>query len=140
MEQDLTNDELSQYDPPSKKILKLLRLREIRRRQTIKLFTDLTVYVILLAMVMILSFQYRNPASHKMINTLRRVFVDPIHNSTRVRFDQVRTLYTPLITQTTKSTNQNFDEFRFHVTTLVALLYIVLVDKTIYFPSTLAQL
>lgn len=93
VEQDLTNDELSQYDPPSKKILKTLRIREIRRRQTIKLFTDLSVYVILLAMVMILSFQYRNPASYKMINTLRRVFVDPIQNSTRVRFDQVRVLH-----------------------------------------------
>lgn len=100
VEQDLTNDELSQYDPPSKKILKILRIREIRRRQTIKLFTDLSLYVILLAMVMMLSFQYRNPASYKMINTLRGVFVDPIHNSTRVRFDQV---CTPLIGQTDKS-------------------------------------
>ena len=93
VEQDLTNDELAQYDPPEKKILKILRIREIRRRQTIKLFTDLCVYVILLAMVMILSFQYRNPDSYKMINTLRRVFVDPIHNSSRVRFDQVRMWY-----------------------------------------------
>lgn len=89
MDQDLTNEELAQYDPPDKKLLKTLRIREINRRQTIKLFTDLCVYVILLIMVMILSFQYRNPDSYKMINTLRRVFVDPIHNSSRVRFDQV---------------------------------------------------
>lgn len=102
VEQDLTNDELAQYDPPSAKILKVLRIREIRRRQTIKLFTDLSVYVILLAMVMILSFQYRNPASYKMINTLRRVFVDPIHNSSYVRFDQVRVLFvTPRLGETT---------------------------------------
>lgn len=90
--QELTNEELVQYDPPAKKILRILRIKEIRRREIIKLFTDLCVYVILLAMVMILSFQYRNPDSYKMINTLRRVFVDPIHNSSRVRFDQVCTL------------------------------------------------
>ena len=90
--QELTNEELAQYDPPAKKILRSLRIKEIRRREIIKLFTDLCVYVILLAMVMILSFQYRNPDSYKMINTLRRVFVDPIHNSSRVRFDQVCTL------------------------------------------------
>lgn len=89
MTQDLTNEELAQYDPPGKKMLKILRIKEIRRRQTIQLFTDLCVYVILLAMAMILSFQYRNPDSYKMINALRRVFVDPIHNSTRVRLDQV---------------------------------------------------
>lgn len=90
--QELTNEELAQYDPPAKKILRILRIKEIRRREIIKLFTDLCMYVILLAMVMILSFQYRNPDSYKMINTLRRVFLDPIHNSTRVRFDQVCTL------------------------------------------------
>jgi len=86
---DLTDEELAQYDPPEKKLLKSLRARELRRRNTIKLFTDLCVYVILLTMVIILSFQYRNPDSYKMINTLRRVFVKPIHNSSRVRFDQV---------------------------------------------------
>lgn len=90
--QELTNEELAQYDPPAKKILRILRIKEIRRREIIKLFTDLCMYVILLAMVMILSFQYRNPDSYKMINTLRRVFLDPIHNSSRVRFDQVCTL------------------------------------------------
>lgn len=90
--QELTNEELAQYDPPAKKILRILRIKEIRRREIIKLFTDLCMYVILLAMVMILSFQYRNPDSYKMINTLRRVFVDPIHNSSRARFDQVCTL------------------------------------------------
>lgn len=87
--QDLTSEDLSQYDPPDKKLLKSLRTRELRRRHIIKLFTDLCVYVVLLAMVIILSFQYRNPDSYKMINTLRRVFVNPIHNSSRVRFDQV---------------------------------------------------
>ncbi|XP_022796828.1 polycystic kidney disease protein 1-like 2 [Stylophora pistillata] len=87
--QELTNEELAQYDPPPKKILKILRIKEIRRREIVKLFTDICLYVILLAMVMILSFQYRNPASYKMINTLRRVFVDPMHNSSRVRFEQV---------------------------------------------------
>lgn len=87
--QDLTNEDLSQYDPPKKKLLKSLRTRELRRRHTIKLFTDLCVYVVLLTMVIILSFQYRNPDSYKMIKTLRRVFVYPIHNSSRVRLDQV---------------------------------------------------
>jgi len=107
----LTNDELAQYDPPEKKILKILRIREIRRRQTIKLFTDLCVYVILLAMVMILSFQYRNPDSYKMINTLRRVFVDPIHNGSRVRFDQVRIWYFTYSTYRTKQPKDYFAMF-----------------------------
>ena len=87
--QELSNEELAQYHPPPKEILRILRIKEIRRRETIKIFTDICLYVILLAMVMILSFQYRNPASYKMINTLRRVFINPMHNNSRVRFEQV---------------------------------------------------
>lgn len=107
----MTNDELAQYNPPEKKILKILRIREIRRRQTIKLFTDLCLYVILLAMVMILSFQYRNPDSYKMIGTLRRVFVDPIHNRSRVCFDQVRIWYFTYSTYRTKQPKYYFAMF-----------------------------
>ena len=77
------------YDPPDEKHLVSLRNRELRRRHIIKVFTDMCVYVILLTMVIILSFQYRNPDSYKMINSLRRVFVNPIHNRSRVRLDQV---------------------------------------------------
>lgn len=87
--QDQMSEDFSQYDPPEAKLLKTLRSRELKRRQTIKLFTDLCLYIVLLTMVIILSFQYRNPDSYKMINSLRRVFVKPLHNSSRVRFDQV---------------------------------------------------
>ena len=88
-DEQLRHEDWTQYNAPDKKLLKSLRTRELRRRHTIKLFTDLCVYVILLTMVIILSFQYRNPDSNKMIDSLRRLFLDPVHNSSYVCLNQV---------------------------------------------------